>query len=283
MTSSSLGSCNETEEVKPGTFTCSCTTSSPSVIHSGQLAHTIYPDGAESLTHLTQVLANNVFYINLPTAPPMRPLALVVALTENGGIGSRNKLPWHPVSLSADMFWFRKLTQSRFSVDEDRIRLIPSTENIVLMGRKTWDSIPPRFRPLPGRTNVVMSRSKKTADVEGIVFISSLEDLVCLCSSNAASSTVFVAGGHDIYNLAIESGHAKFIFVTQVLSERLFDCDTLFPSIDWRLYTRVDITREVSELMHPGIRDSCYKEDLDAFLEHNVRFKMFLYIKSNDM
>jgi dihydrofolate reductase len=212
----------------------------------------------------------------------MRPLALVVALAGNGGIGNRNKLPWHPASLSTDMFWFRKLTQSRFSVDEDRIRLTPSTENIVLMGRKTWDSIPPRFRPLPGRTNVVMSRSKETADVEGVVFISSLEDLACLCGSSTASSTVFVVGGHDVYNLAVESGHAKFIFVTQVQSEEPFDCDTFFPSIEWRLYTRRDITREVSELMHPGIRDSCYRDDLDAFLEHNMRFKMFLYIKSDN-
>ena len=71
--------------------------------------------------------------------------ALIVAADLDGGIGKENKLPWR---LSADMNFFKNVT-------------IGNGNNAVIMGRKTWDSIPPKFRPLPKRVNIVITRNVK--------------------------------------------------------------------------------------------------------------------------
>jgi dihydrofolate reductase len=77
----------------------------------------------------------------------MKNFSIVVAATQRGGIGYRGGLPWK--SLSRDMQAFKLLTC-----------LVPATskaQNAVIMGRKTWESIPDRFRPLAGRLNIVLS------------------------------------------------------------------------------------------------------------------------------
>jgi len=72
-------------------------------------------------------------------------LKLIVAATEQFGIGIKGNLPW---KLSQDMKYFRQLTMS--TID-------PKKQNSVIMGRKTWESIPPSFRPLTKRVNIVIS------------------------------------------------------------------------------------------------------------------------------
>ena len=70
-------------------------------------------------------------------------IAMIVAMDEGGCIGQGNELPW---KLSSDLSRFKKLTEG-------------DGFNAVVMGRKTWDSLPERFRPLPERLNIVMSRN----------------------------------------------------------------------------------------------------------------------------
>jgi dihydrofolate reductase len=71
---------------------------------------------------------------------------VVVAASENGGIGVNGQLPWR---LKGDMAFFKALTSGTHG---------PPGRRAVIMGRKTWESIPPSFRPLAGRTNVVLTR-----------------------------------------------------------------------------------------------------------------------------
>lgn len=79
------------------------------------------------------------------------PVCLVVAASERLGIGLDNHLPWR---LPGDMAAFKRITSTAPR---------PDAPNAVIMGRKTWESIPPKFRPLAGRTNVVLTRQPAAA------------------------------------------------------------------------------------------------------------------------
>ena len=103
-------------------------------------------------------------------------LHLIFAKAQNGVIGKDNALPWH---LPEDMAHFKRLTMG-----------CP-----VIMGRKTWDSLPPRFRPLPGRTNIVVTRQISWHE-NGAQRASSMREALQLCEQFA---NAWVIGGAEIY------------------------------------------------------------------------------------
>lgn len=107
-------------------------------------------------------------------------LHLIFARAANGVIGSNNTLPWH---LPEDMAHFKRTTLG-----------CP-----VIMGRKTWDSLPPKFRPLPGRLNVVVTRQPDW-HAEGAMCAHSLPEAMALCP---ADSDAWVIGGAEIYAQAL--------------------------------------------------------------------------------
>jgi dihydrofolate reductase len=104
---------------------------------------------------------------------------LIFARAANGVIGKDNSMPWH---LPEDLAHFKRLTQG-----------CP-----VIMGRKTWDSLPPRFRPLPGRSNIVVTRQADW-QAEGAVRASSLPEALHLSGD---VPEVWVIGGAEIYRQA---------------------------------------------------------------------------------
>ena len=93
------------------------------------------------------------------------------------------------------------------------------------MGRKSWDSIPPKFRPLKGRTNVVITRNS-VLTAEGGVVVGSIEGAIGAAERSEVNKA-FIIGGAEIYKAALERKAAKRILLTRVLSD--FDCDTFFP------------------------------------------------------
>jgi dihydrofolate reductase len=107
-------------------------------------------------------------------------LNLIFARAANGVIGNNNTLPWH---FPEDMAHFKRTTLG-----------CP-----VIMGRKTWDSLPPRFRPLPGRLNVVVTRQADW-QAEGALCAHSLPEAMDLCPQD---SNAWVIGGAEIYALAL--------------------------------------------------------------------------------
>ena len=129
---------------------------------------------------------------------------MIFARSANGVIGNNNALPWH---LPEDLAHFKKLTLG-----------CP-----VIMGRKTWESLPPRFRPLPGRTNVVITRQ---ADwhAAGAQSAGSLTDALATCK---AASDVWIIGGAQIYAQA--EPLASRIEVTQI--DKHFEGDALAPTL----------------------------------------------------
>jgi dihydrofolate reductase len=126
-------------------------------------------------------------------------LTLVVAVARNGVIGRDGDLPWH---LPTDMKHFRELT----------------TGGTVLMGRKTYMSIPERFRPLPGRRNVVLSRS---GEAPGAEVFAGLE------SALVAAPDAFVVGGATVYDATLPLADA--VWATEIDAD--VEGDTFFPPL----------------------------------------------------
>lgn len=114
------------------------------------------------------------------------------------------------------------------------VQVEPPAMNAVIMGRKTWDSIPPKFRPLKGRLNIVISRSFPSPPTEpesletDSVKASSLEQAISYLQSKPQGTLgrVFVIGGGQIYASALELKEARRVLLTKVMSD--FECDTHF-------------------------------------------------------
>ena len=143
----------------------------------------------------------------------MARLNLIYARAANGVIGVNGTLPWH---LPEDMAHFKRTTAG-----------CP-----VIMGRKTWDSLPPRFRPLPGRDNIVVTRQPDWCDT-GARRAASLSQAVALC---AGAAEIWVIGGAQIY--AEAAPLAQRAVVTEI--DRDFDGDAYAPMLGdgWHETTR---------------------------------------------
>lgn len=150
----------------------------------------------------------------------MKDLTLVVARTKSGGIENNGNLPWHPKALRADMCWFKTLTISTFSIEEDGSpRLVPAPKNIVFLRRKTWDSLSEKHRPLERRRNVVLSRERKD-QTDNPSFIADFDAFLVQDVANDPSSISFVIGRSKLYEAALRSGRVKFVFETEVCTTR---------------------------------------------------------------
>ena len=137
-------------------------------------------------------------------------VSIIVAVAANGVIGDKNSLLWH---ISEDLRFFKRTTSG----------------HPVIMGRKTFESL---GRPLPNRTNVVISRTIDS--IEGCIVVRSLEEAVALFP---AEEEVFVIGGAQIYALALDI--ADRFYLTRVGHD--YEGDTSFPKWDetkWELKQR---------------------------------------------
>jgi dihydrofolate reductase len=123
--------------------------------------------------------------------------AVVAAAASNRGIGAGGDLVWR---LPGDMAHFKRVTSVPPS---------PSQTNAVIMGRKTWESIPPKFRPLDNRLNVILSRTSYTCDNEDVLVCSSLEEAMEKLNKMENTGNVYVIGGGQVYKESLESGLVK--------------------------------------------------------------------------
>lgn len=140
-------------------------------------------------------------------------IEIVVAMSNNYAIGKDNKLLWH---IPEDLQRFKSITEG----------------HSVLMGRKTWESLPDKFRPLPNRENIVVS-SKPDFIAVGATVISSLNYL-------PLKKKIFVIGGGEIYRQMLD--FADVIHMTQVHID-IPDADAFFPRIeltDWKIVDTID-------------------------------------------
>lgn len=133
-------------------------------------------------------------------------ITLIAAIDSERGIGIKGQLPWR---LSKDMAFFKEKTIG----------------NTVIMGRKTWESIPPKFRPLPDRTNIVVTRNPDALKDEPAIIATSLDDAIGKADTG---TSIFVIGGGTLYEEAIRHPACTTLILTEI--DYSFECDTFFPN-----------------------------------------------------
>ena len=141
-------------------------------------------------------------------------VSLIVAVSENKVIGKDNDLVWH---LPNEMKLFKDTTKGHF----------------VIMGRRNYESIPHKYRPLPSRTNVIVTR-QDDYKAEGCLVVNSVEKAIEL-AQKAGDKEPFIIGGGQIYKHAIKNNLVDRIYLTRVHTE--IDGDTYFDDLDdsWKL------------------------------------------------
>ena len=146
-------------------------------------------------------------------------IAIIVAMDEDGYIGKEQRLPWR---LSSDMARFRSLTEG-------------DGFNTVIMGRKTWDSLPDSFRPLPERVNIVMSRNTAWK-AEGAITALYAGRAIEIAFAEG-SEECWIIGGSQIYEIFLD--RATEIHVTQVHTKN--SGDVKFPDWDKNRWTKEEV------------------------------------------
>ena len=151
----------------------------------------------------------------------------MVAAAENGVIGRNNSLPWH---LPEDLRYFKRVTMGK----------------PIVMGRKTFESI---GRPLPGRTNIVISRNAEFS-ASGVRVVASLDEAMILAGNVAhtdGAEEVVVIGGAEIYQLAMS--RADRLYITEVHAS--VEGDAMLPPVHWPDWREVSRERHVASAGNP--------------------------------
>lgn len=136
-------------------------------------------------------------------------ISLIAAIAKNNAIGKNNDLLWH---LPADMKYFKETTMG----------------HCILTGRKNYESIPEKFRPLPGRTNIVISRNA-AYNAPGAYVVTTLDEGIELARSKGETE-LFVIGGAQVFMECMVRNLADQLYLTHV--DEVFEADVYFPAIN---------------------------------------------------
>jgi dihydrofolate reductase len=152
----------------------------------------------------------------------VKPISIIVAITENNGIGKNNQLLVH---LPEDLKWFKRTTQG----------------HKVIMGKNTFFSLPKR--PLPGRTNVVLS-DIPGEKIDGCLMAYAIDDVIEQCDENQEN---FIIGGASVYRQFLP--YAQKLYITQIHTS--LEADTFFSEIDPVIWQVVESEKHFSDEKHP--------------------------------
>jgi dihydrofolate reductase len=157
-------------------------------------------------------------------------VSMIAAMSRNRVIGRDNDLPWH---LPDDFRFFKETTKGHH----------------VIMGRKNYESLPHKFRPLPNRTNIILTRNPDFHQ-PGIVVYGNIKKAISYAKERNEAE-VFIIGGGEIYNIGLEL--ADRIYLTEIDVE--LPGDTFFPEFDKTMW------KEVSRKHHPVDEKHVYSFD----------------------
>lgn len=161
-----------------------------------------------------------------------QPISIIAAVAANRVIGKNNDLPWH---LPDDMRFFMNTT----------------TNHAVIMGRKNYESLPPKYQPLPNRTNIVITH-QKNFQAPGCTIVHSWDEAFEVAPKN---DEVFIIGGADIFRQGLP--HATRMYLTEIHAD--VEGDVYFPEFDRAQW------EESSRIPHPADDRHCYAFDFVTY------------------
>ncbi|XP_059550198.1 dihydrofolate reductase [Myotis daubentonii] len=185
----------------------------------------------------------------------VRTLNCIAAVSQNMGIGKNGDLPWPP--LRNEFKYFQRMTTTSSAKDK---------QNLVIMGRKTWFSIPKKNRPLKDRINLVLSKELKEPPKGAHFLAKSLDDALKLIEEPELKNKVdmvWIVGGSSVYKEAMSKPGPQRLFVTRIMQE--FESDTFFPEIDLEKYKLLP--------KYPGVLS-------DVQEEKGIKYKFEVYEKN---
>jgi dihydrofolate reductase len=229
-----------------------------------------YPDAAAPSSTIARTTETSSDASSMPKPPS---LTLILAATPSLGIGKGGTLPWP--QLKKEMGYFARVTK-RVSSPSSAANGT-SKVNAVLMGRKTWDSIPAKFRPLKDRLNIVITRNaedfKKSlggkSEVEGPLVATGIVDALSRLENKPEVDRIYVIGGASIYQTALELPQTKHVLLTNIRKE--YECDTFFPvnleeSTVWRKASKEELETFTGEKVEDaGIEEQGVKFEFCLF------------------
>jgi len=133
-------------------------------------------------------------------------ISIIAAMDANSGIGKDNSIPWH---ITSDFKHFKEITIG----------------HPIIMGRRTFESL---GRVLPGRTHIIITHNvENKTEVEGLIWVDSIESAIEKAKKQKGSNEIFVIGGGQIFEEAIEKSLVDKLYLTVVEGD--YDADTFFP------------------------------------------------------
>ena len=236
---------------------------------------------------------------------------LIVAICKNNGIGKGNMIPWR---IRDDLSYFSKKTSGYYGMSNSNINIEPP--NAVIMGRKTWESLPKKYKPLPNRFNIILSNTMSNTNIDKVAFFSSIGEAMSFCYSGCEKGEkgekgekanksenendkkciytfpqkfkdIWVIGGSSIYKSFIDNDNDLYkenyknisivkYYITYIDKE--YECDTFFPLLDYA--NKYHLTHFEKK--------TCSDDNADAYADTSENNKIDVYyivfkkIKYND-
>lgn len=165
-------------------------------------------------------------------------VALIAAIGANFELGRNNELLWH---LNEDMQFFKQQTRKHY----------------VIMGRKSFESIPKKYRPLPDRVNIIISRDPDYMYEECYTF-TNLQEALQMARENGEDK-VFIIGGGEIYKMALEQNLVDEMYLTHVHAT-FENADVHFPAFDSSLWNKSPLQSIKADSQNEFDFDICFYE-----------------------
>ena len=187
---------------------------------------------------------------------------VIVCVDKTYGIGKDGTIPWRS---AADLKYFREKTTKTAK---------PEYKNAVIMGRKTWQSIPEKYRPLPDRINIIVSSTIDPPDAPDTYVASSYEAALELTDTFPNVDQTFAIGGASIYEAALQDKRLRYVYMTQLTVSH--DCDTHFPAkylstLEHTDTTELDASATVNTYTNPNREEERMLTVMREILDEGIK------------